>query len=468
MSSPYNVELINGYVPGQNFPYKFFRVNNPGLGAWTYAVIENTAPESPETIKVYMANESDLVLTFKTDQERYALMYDSNNNPIPIPVLFTANLTQGGDGETSGLNDHTETAGEPVTDAIIAIQVTSPDGQIVQGRMEHIGNGEYTITLNTIVLGNYDVEIIASDANPGALGSNQTGTRNSEYLITTEHSFFISPFEKPRSFTGKLYIEKGLEYLQDIMTEYCPDRKNCSLDKNAERDISNAISLIETALTYFENDGDHLKTRKGLDFYDNMTSAVNRIYSYISDPSFGSDIDQSIYYLREGSYLLAVIARDEAEESDCNESNCEQLIGSSTSELGKAIDETKQENYVYVFNHLTNAWKFAQNAMGANLKKEINADVAENVMPAEFGLAQNYPNPFNPSTTINYQLPENSKVNISIYDILGNLVAELVDGEIEAGYHIVRWNAANYANGVYFYTIKAGPYVTTKKLVLLK
>ncbi len=89
-------------------------------------------------------------------------------------------------------------------------------------------------------------------------------------------------------------------------------------------------------------------------------------------------------------------------------------------------------------------------------------------MPSKIALEQNFPNPFNPSTTINYQLPEKGYVTLKIYDILGNLIKTLVDQEMDAGYHSVRWNAGGLASGVYFYRLSAGTFVSTKKLLLLK
>jgi hypothetical protein len=288
-------------------------------------------------------------------------------------------------------------------------------------------------------------------------------------MITTEHSFFVSSFQKPTEFTSQLYIQYALDELLDIMDSYCPSRQQCSLDNNTKKNLNDAISLIETALGYFENDGNHLKTKKGLNFYDNITSAVNDIYAYLSEPDFGEDIDKALGYLIEGSYRLAVLARDEAEAGDCQESNCEELLKNTNAELGKAIDETKQDNYVYIFNHLTNAWKFAKNMMGANLKKETAGGSGDNLqIPAIYSLSQNYPNPFNPSTRIEFQLPEKQFVTLKIYDIRGSLVSTLVDKEMEPGYHSATWNARDFASGVYFYRLTSGSFVDTKRLLLLK
>jgi protocatechuate 3,4-dioxygenase beta subunit len=85
-----------------------------------------------------------------------------------------------------------------------------------------------------------------------------------------------------------------------------------------------------------------------------------------------------------------------------------------------------------------------------------------------YTLYQNYPNPFNPSTTISYFVPSAGKVVLKIYNILGDEVTTLVNGEQEAGTHRIVFNAANLASGVYFYQIRAGNFVATKKLILLK
>jgi len=93
--------------------------------------------------------------------------------------------------------------------------------------------------------------------------------------------------------------------------------------------------------------------------------------------------------------------------------------------------------------------------------------------PEKFRLNQNYPNPFNPVTSISYDLPEDSFVRITIYDLLGNVINNLVNSNQLSGYKSVRWNATNnqgqpVSAGVYIYSIEAGEFRQTKKMILLK
>lgn len=92
----------------------------------------------------------------------------------------------------------------------------------------------------------------------------------------------------------------------------------------------------------------------------------------------------------------------------------------------------------------------------------------DEVAPTTFAMEQNYPNPFNPSTTINFSLPERTDVSLKVYDMLGREVAELINGVTEAGSHEVQFNASDLASGMYVYTIKAGDFTSSKKMLLLK
>ncbi len=88
--------------------------------------------------------------------------------------------------------------------------------------------------------------------------------------------------------------------------------------------------------------------------------------------------------------------------------------------------------------------------------------------PVDFSLHQNYPNPFNPSTTIKFSVPQTSYVSLKIYDALGREIAELVNEELQTGSYQVEFDGSNLSSGVYFYTLKAGKFLSTKKLVLMK
>ena len=91
-----------------------------------------------------------------------------------------------------------------------------------------------------------------------------------------------------------------------------------------------------------------------------------------------------------------------------------------------------------------------------------------NEIPTEFLLTQNYPNPFNPSTKIRYSVPQSSNVIIKVFDILGNEIETLVNEEKPVGTYEITWYAASLPSGIYFYTINAGSFIETKKMILLK
>ena len=89
-------------------------------------------------------------------------------------------------------------------------------------------------------------------------------------------------------------------------------------------------------------------------------------------------------------------------------------------------------------------------------------------IPQSFNLSQNYPNPFNPSTKINFELTKASQVKLTVHNILGQKVAELVNGFRNAGSYEITFNAVNLPSGVYIYTIEAADVNLSKKMTLLK
>ena len=89
-------------------------------------------------------------------------------------------------------------------------------------------------------------------------------------------------------------------------------------------------------------------------------------------------------------------------------------------------------------------------------------------LPAHFSLAQNFPNPFNSTTKIEYELPGNGPVQLSVYDITGSKIKVLVDSIQNAGRHEILWSAENLSSGIYFVSLKSGMTSLQRKILLVK
>ena len=122
---------------------------------------------------------------------------------------------------------------------------------------------------------------------------------------------------------------------------------------------------------------------------------------------------------------------------------------------GVSLWEYSQIVHAYIWDEYAAAW-------------QVNSISEESNNPIRYHLAQNYPNPFNPTTTILFDIPSKSFVTLKIFDLLGNEVATLVAEELTPGTYSKQWNAAGFASGVYFYQLRAGSFISTKKLVLLQ
>jgi hypothetical protein len=94
--------------------------------------------------------------------------------------------------------------------------------------------------------------------------------------------------------------------------------------------------------------------------------------------------------------------------------------------------------------------------------------VVSGLLPTYYSLSQNYPNPFNPSTSISYSIPKQTQVQLQVYNLLGQLIATLVDESKQPGTYTVTWDASTRSSGLYFYRMTAGEFVETKKAILLK
>lgn len=138
---------------------------------------------------------------------------------------------------------------------------------------------------------------------------------------------------------------------------------------------------------------------------------------------------------------------------------------------------TTTETHFYTFaddnlNPGSYQYRIKQIDLGGSFKYYDLAETIEIGLPLIYNLAQNYPNPFNPSTIINWQIAEPGFVSLKVYDITGQLVATLVNKEMEAGSYSITFDAysvaGGLASGVYFYTLRSGEFIKTNKMILLR
>ena len=132
------------------------------------------------------------------------------------------------------------------------------------------------------------------------------------------------------------------------------------------------------------------------------------------------------------------------------------------------------DNIIYTQDSFTFEKTGADLSAGGNWntygwEDDIDSDVdGSTILPSEYSLKSAYPNPFNPTTEIAFALPQAGKISIGVYNSLGQQVAILADGWMNAGWHTVEFNAENLSSGLYFYTMKTDNFTQTKKMLLLK
>ena len=126
-----------------------------------------------------------------------------------------------------------------------------------------------------------------------------------------------------------------------------------------------------------------------------------------------------------------------------------------------------QLNDVY-FPSVSKGWSVGDGGVIRYRGVPLAVTNVSSTIPEKFSLEQNFPNPFNPVTNIRFSITNKSNVNITIYDINGRAAEEIVNGVYEAGVYNADWNAAEYASGIYFYTIVTSEFTATKKMMLVK
>lgn len=143
--------------------------------------------------------------------------------------------------------------------------------------------------------------------------------------------------------------------------------------------------------------------------------------------------------------------------------------------ISSTVVEQPHHSLVYIYDRRTGSEQIGHDR-AVPVFEQVSVSlsgIADAGLPTEFALDQNYPNPFNPSTEINFALPVPSQVRVDVFNVLGQRVTTLVDGQMPAGNHSVTWygndnDGSQVSSGVYFYRITAENFASTKKMMLLK
>ena len=182
--------------------------------------------------------------------------------------------------------------------------------------------------------------------------------------------------------------------------------------------------------------------------------------------SFTSDVNGSNVRLNWSTVNEQNNSGFEIQRTNANENNWKKI---NFVEGNRTTNEAK--DYSYEDRNISSGkyqYRLKQIDFNGNYEYfQLNHEVEIGV-PKKFSLSQNYPNPFNPATKINFELPNSSKVKISVYDITGKLMSELLNTEKAAGYYTVEFNGVNLSSGMYFYRIEAGDFSAVKKMILIK
>ncbi len=407
----------------------------------------------------------------------------------------------------------TKTYGGSNTDFGESVQQTTDGGYIITGRTDSFGNGEA------------DVWLIKTDSNGDTTWTKTFGGSDSDrgksvqqttgggFIITgTTNSFgnggwdiWLIKVEEPLSVP---VIEEIIDQTTDEdvpidITLVATHAYNLPMVFYAYSDTSSVITTIDTSnlnLSFEENwNGSSIITiivtddnigSDTTDFTLTVTSVNDSpepftlIYPTSLDTiQVSTDSDETIQFYWHPSvdvdseviYKLTVtldyfgdvynMEYDDITDSTTNITGYEYAILMTNLNLPlwtlDYIVEASDEEYTI------------ESEVGEFVLDNTSLSLSDDLIPTSFVLHQNYPNPFNPVTTLRYDLPENSYVNVTVYDMLGREVKTLVNTTQEAGFKSVLWNATNdygkpVSVGVYLYKIQAGEFVQTKKMVLLK
>ncbi len=189
----------------------------------------------------------------------------------------------------------------------------------------------------------------------------------------------------------------------------------------------------------------------------------------------GKIVRAAFVYEGNNAYIVAIDNVTMGSRKNKQSVNKRSLLGYNVYRNGSKINDelVTNENYLDIVESKENISYFVKAVYNMGESEESNTvsvspvSVEEN-LPLKTALYNNYPNPFNPVTTINYSLLKEGLVNLSVYNVKGELVSTILNERVKAGFHSINWDGKNNSSGVYYLVMKSGHFNSLKKMVLVK
>ena len=274
------------------------------------------------------------------------------------------------------------------------------------------------------------------------------------------------------------YFPSGSVYVPD---EYAgdPNRIFSSLSYAKGADILHIIRyLVDNDSLFFQTLKNYESeyaggTATGLDFKAVLDSTTGIDFTDFFDEWYfgvGYPIFNIYYYQQNDSLYINSVQTTSSSATSLFRIPVEiKLNYAGGDTIIKYFQNENNFSFSVPINHQINQIVFDPNHwLVANGYMHITSVAKGELLNNEFLLSQNFPNPFNPTTSIQYAVGSRQKVNIKVYDVLGNEVTTLVNEEKQAGSYTVQFDGSNLSSGIYFYRLKSGSFIATKKLILLK
>ncbi len=458
-------KLLYSAGTGINFAKLLFAESNPTgiyLG-WS----EHSGTEIFKTVKLNENMDLEWITT-SPETDRYANHFVTGDS---VFILTSRNTSPGSSSywiiAQKIVNGYTcwETSGNEIALSENFLSVAYFDGQFLVWRNQVLrcsridSNGNIAVgwNLDGLEIGaNYaEIKVLRADDNYLIFSRPYYMSTNTDYRLISGNGTLVWPAE----FVSKQKVLSNSVFYKDQIL----------YQLEAVENVTNSIRRLSHRYGLGANGLEALGTPVQVDDINvGLTDSIGFMYNY-AEWSASFDLGNYFIYLTNLGNLT------------CRKMDLDGHLDPYSNGLEILSSEYNGKNYqitqangsdkflIYTKNHIIGGTNF--NVLLYNFESIVNNE--DPVKPKELTLLQNFPNPFNPTTCISFNLPQKQKVELSIYNIKGQLVKKLANGMLDKGVHKVIWNGQNEdskpaASGVYFYKLKANPETITRKMMLLK